>query len=64
MMECNNEKKGMLIIQCNTDLSVRRFGSSCTAKCNHIKRYVCGSNGVTYENPCMFKCAQALNPSK
>lgn len=51
------------IIPCGL-FTLELVGDTCTRKCNHLKRLVCGTDGVTYENPCMFKCAQQVKPSE
>lgn len=34
--------------------------TSCT--CPYIIQYVCGTDGATYDNPCILKCAADTNP--
>ncbi|XP_073990280.1 serine protease inhibitor dipetalogastin-like [Rhodnius prolixus] len=62
IFNCNNVKGDLNIIPCGL-FTLELVGDTCTRKCNHLKRLVCGTDGVTYENPCMFKCAQQVKPS-
>nr|ATU82681.1 venom Kazal domain protein 2 [Pristhesancus plagipennis] len=62
MMGCYNEKNDLKFEHYGPCGSKHEFFTN-QCSCNRVKREVCGTDGITYLNPCWLKCAAATNPS-